>query len=104
MVFYDCDATLDADCLSLPVKRATDIGKNSNSKQSFRFGGTFWCRSRNTLVELETLSGSNHRGLVPDDLVARTHGIFQLFQRIADPIPHSKTNNGVTWIPGFDWF
>ena len=41
---------------------------------------------------------------MPDDLVERAHGILQLFQRIANPIPHPKTNDAVTWILGFDWF
>ena len=40
---------------------------------------------------------------MPDDLVARAHGILQLFQRIADPIPHPNTSDAVMWIPGFDW-
>ena len=56
MVCYDGDATLDALRLSLPVKRTTDIGKNIPIRnRALRFGGTCWCRSRNTLVELEML-------------------------------------------------
>ena len=35
---------------------------------------------------------------------SRAHGIFQLIQRIADPILHPKTNDAVTWIPRFDLF
>ena len=50
------------------------------------------------------LWGPKLGGLVPDDLVARARGILQLFQRIADPIPHPNTSDAVTWIPGFDWF
>ena len=105
MVFYDRDATLDALRLSLPVKRTTDICKNIPIRnRPLHFGGTCWCRSRNTLVELDMLWGPNLEGLVPDDLVARARGILQLFQRIADPIPHPNTSDAVTWIPVFDWF
>ena len=105
MVLYDRDATLDALRLSLPIKRTTDIGKNKPIRnRALRFGGTCWCRSRSTVVELDMLCGPNFGGLVPDDLVARACGILQLFQRIADPIPHPKTSDAVTWIPWIDWF
>lgn len=105
MVFYDRDATLDAPRLSLSVKRTTHIGKNIPIRNcQGRFGGTCWCCSRNALVELETLWGPNLRGLVPYDLVARAHGVLELFQRIADGIPHPTTNDAGTWICGFDWF
>ena len=97
MVFYDRDATLDALRLSLPVKRTTDIGKNIQIRnRALRFGGTYWSRSRNTLVKLDMLWGPNLGGLVPDDFVARARAILELFQRIADPIPHPNTSDAVT--------
>ena len=56
MVFHDRDAVLDALRLSLPLDRTTYIGQNMPIRNSaLCVGGTCWCRSRRTLVDLEVL-------------------------------------------------
>ena len=56
MVFHDCDAVLDALRLSLPLNRTTNIGQNMPiCNSALCVGGTCWCRSRRTLVDLEML-------------------------------------------------
>ena len=56
MVFHDRDAVLEALRLSLPLDRTTDIGQNIPIRNSaLCVGGTCWCRSRRTLVDLEVL-------------------------------------------------
>ena len=41
---------------------------------------------------------------MPNDLVDRTRGILQLFQRISDSIRSPETDQVAVWVPGFDWF
>ena len=56
MVFHDRDAVPKALRLSLPLDRTTDIGQNMPIRNSALFvGGTCWCHSRRTLVDLEVL-------------------------------------------------
>ena len=56
MVFHDRDTVLEALRLSLPLDRTTDIGQNMPIRNSsLCVGGTCWCRSRRTLVDLEVL-------------------------------------------------
>ena len=105
MVFHDRDAVLDAVRLSLPLDRTTDIGQNMPIRNgALCVGGTCWCRSRRTLVDLEVLWRPLLGGQVPDDLVGRARGILQLFQRISDSIPRPKTDQVATWVPGSEWF
>ena len=93
MVFHDRDAVLEALRLSLPLDRTTDIGKNMPIRNSaLCVGGTCWCRSRRTLVDLEVPWRPHLGGHVPDDLVDYARGILQLFQRISDSIPRQKTD------------
>ena len=105
MVFHDCDTVLEALHLSLPLDRTTDIGQNMPIRNSaLCVGGTCWCRSRRTLVDLEVLWRPHLGGQVPNDLVDRARGILQLFQRISDSIPRPKTDQVAVWVPGFEWF
>ena len=105
MVFYDRDTVLDALRLSLPLKRTTDLGRHVPLRNAaLRVGGTCWCRTRNTLVDLEMLWTPNLGSQVPEDLVARATGLYQLHQLIASQLPHVMTNESITWIPGFEWF
>ena len=41
---------------------------------------------------------------MPDDLVDRARGIFQLLQRISNSIPRPKTDQVNSCVPGFEWF
>ena len=93
MVFHDRDSVLEALRLSLPLDRTTDIGQNMPiCNSALCVGGTCWCRSRRTLVDLEVLWRTHLGGQVPNDLVDRARGILQLFQRISDSIPRPKTD------------
>ena len=103
IVFNERDALLESLRLSLPLDRTTDIGQNMPIRNcALCVGGTCWCRSRRTLVDLEMLWKPNLGGQVPDDLVDRARGILQLFQRIADSIPRPKTDEVTSWVPGFE--
>ena len=105
MVFHDRDAVPDALRLSLPFDRTTDIGQNMPIRNSaLCVGGTCWCRSRRTLVDLEVLWEPHFGKQVPCDLIDCARGILQLFQRIADSIPCPKTDQVTSWVPGFEWF
>ena len=105
IAFYDRDAVLDALRLWLLLDRTTDIGQNIPICNSALYvGGTCWCRSRRTLIDLEMLWKPHLAGQVPDDLVDRARGIMQLFQRIADSIPRPKKDQVTSWVPGFEWF
>ena len=56
MVFHDRDAVLKALRLSLPLDRTTYINQNMPIRNNaLCVGGTCWCRSRRTLVDLEVL-------------------------------------------------
>ena len=104
MVFHDRDAVMDALRLSLPLDRTTDICQNMPIRNSALYvGGTCWCRSRCTLVDLEVL-WRHLNGQVPNDIVDRARGILQLFQRISDSIPRQKTDQVTSWVPGFESF
>ena len=104
-MFHNRDAVLEALRLSLPLYRKTDINQNMPIRNSaLCVGGTCWCRSRRTLVDLEMLWKPHLGGQVPDDLVNRARGILQLFLRIADSIPLPKTDQVTSWVPGFEWF
>ena len=93
MVFHDRDAVLAALRLSMPLDRTTDIGQTMPIRNSaLCVGGTCWCRSRRTLVDLEMLWRPHLGGQVPNDLVDRARGILQLFHRISDSIPRPKTD------------
>ena len=105
MVFHDRDAVLDALRLSLPLDCTTGIGQNMPIRNiALCVGGTCWCRSRRTLVDLEVLWKLHLGGQVPDDLIDRARDILQLFQRIADSIQRPKTDKVTSWVPGFEWF
>ena len=105
MVFHDGDAVLEALRLSLPLDRTTDSGHNMPIRNSsLCVGGTCWCRSRRTLVDLEVLWKPHLGGQVPNDLVVRARFILQLFQGISDSIPRPKTDLVTAWVPGFKWF
>ena len=82
---------LEALRFSLPLDRTTDIGQNMPIRNSaLCVGGTCWCRSHRTLVDLEVLWRPHLGKQVPNDLVDRARGILQLFQRISDLIPRQK--------------
>ena len=103
MVIHDRDDVLEALRLSLPLDRTTDIGKNMPIRNStFCVGGTCWCRSRRTLVDLEVLWRPHLSGQVPNDLVDRARGILQLVKRISDSIPRPKTDQVTAWVPGLE--
>ena len=56
MVFHDRDAVLKALRLSLPLNRTTNIGQNMPIRNNtLCVGGTCWCRSRRTPVDLKVL-------------------------------------------------
>ena len=105
IVFHDRDAVLKKLRLSQPLNRTTDIGQSMPIRNSaLLVGGTCWCRSRRTLVDLKMLRQPHLGGQVPDELVDRARNILQLFQRIADSIPRQKTDQVISWLPGFEWF
>ena len=71
MVFNARESVLDALRLSLPLDRKTDVGLNVHVRnEALRFGGTCWCRSRRTLVELDSLWPPLIGGRLPADPVA----------------------------------
>ena len=105
MVLHDRDAVLKALRLSLPLDRTTDIGQNMPiCNRALCVGGTYGYRSRRTLVDLEVLWKPHLEGQMPDDLVDRSRGILQLFQRISDSIPRPKTDQVTAWVLEFQWF
>ena len=70
IIFHDRDAVLEALRLSLPLDRTTDIGQNMPKRNSaLCVGGTCWCRSRRTLVDLKVLWRPHLEGQVLNDLV-----------------------------------
>ena len=91
--------------MSLSLDRTKEIGQNMPIRNStLCVGGTCWCCSRRTLVDLELQLRPNLGKQVPNDVVDRARGIRQLFQRISDSIPRPKTDQVTSWVPGFEWF
>ena len=80
MVFHDRDVVMDALRLSLPLDRTTHIGQNMPiCYRGLCVGGTCWCRSRCTMVELQVLWKLHLKGRISDNFVDRGKGILQLF-------------------------
>ena len=104
MVFYNCDAILDALRIALPLERTTDVGHVMHlRKDALRRGGTCWCPTRRQLVGLDALWGPLIGGRIPTDPIARAQGLLRMFDRVSVSISPPDVRREKAWTPPHDW-